>query len=189
MARKLKFAINQTSSSIIYPGTSTAAFADTDFFHSRCTKSISVKTTVSESGSAVCSLAAFILSKAGLPSTNANILTAVTEASKKGTNISAQFTGSSFSVQIGAKKVDVTVESSADIAQTALDGDWGLVELSGAGKPIYALIDGFDPDASGFDRYLAMDSGAGKLSTLKQIMESCKIPAVPGSIAKKYKLS
>ena len=188
MGHAIDYAINQGDTSIKYPGTSTSAFTDYDFY-ANCGK-YNASGTIKQYGCAICALATFILHKGNLSATNDNIYYAVEQATIKGTNNAADFTHSSFTANIGNKSIYVTISETHDLAAAVSDGKICLARIENGSDSHYFLIDGMDMSASeNFDKYLTCDPNGGIQATLSDVFARADIPANNNNITEKYILS
>jgi hypothetical protein len=181
--------INQGDTAIKYPGTSTSAFTDTNFYQN-CGKTAATG-TIKQYGCAICDLAMFILYKGGLSNSNDNVYNAVVQATKKGTDNYADFTHQSFTATMGSQSIGVNIATTADVSTEAENGNICMVRLyqSSTGNSHYVIVDGWNASASGFDRYLVCDPDGGTQKTLRDTMVKRGFPVDASILTEKYKLS
>lgn len=184
MGHKISYVINQGDTSIVYPGTSTKAFTDVNFYK-KCGKT-SAEGTIDDYGCAICALATYVLYKGGLSATNNNIYYAVEQTTINATDPAADVIYKDFSVKIGSKTINVTLDATSDMAAAANSGKICFVRLKEGSKSHYILLDGMDSAATGFDRYLVADPDGGKLKTLQDVFERRGITASASNIVAKY---
>ena len=184
MAHKIKDPINQGDVSIVYPGTSKSAFTDPDFYR-KCGKT-AASGTIQRYGCAICALATYALYKGNLPNTKENVYYAVQQTTVNATNNAADVTYNDFSVKIGSETINVTLESTSDMAAAANSGKICLVKLAEGNLSHFVLLDGMDSTATGFNRYLVADSNGGQLTTLQDAFTKADIRADAKNIKGKY---
>jgi len=187
VARKITTShlINQASTSVMYPGTSTPAFKATDFF-SKCGKT-GATGTISMYGCPICCLAMFILYKGGLSNTSANIYEAVVEATKKGTNNDADFTGNGFTASVGGKSISVSISTITDIGTEVQNGSICMARMQKGNEFHYVIVDGWNESATDLNKHLAADPSGGVHTTLAAAMGT-KYPGA-SYITQRFKFS
>ncbi|BFH60109.1 MULTISPECIES: hypothetical protein [Paenibacillus] len=181
--------INQGDASIKYPGTTTSAFTDTNFYK-KCGKT-AASGTIKQYGCAICDLAMFILYKGGLSNNNDNTYNAVVQATIGGTNNAADFTHQSFTATMGSKSIKVNIQAISDISTEVEKGNICIARLynSSTKNSHYVIVDGWDSSASGFYRYLVCDPDGGVQKTLADTMIKRGFPVDAAYITERYLLS
>ncbi|MDR0271518.1 hypothetical protein [Paenibacillus sp.] len=179
--------INQADSSIKYPGKSTSAFTDTNFYKN-CGKT-GATGTIKDNGCPICDLAMFILYKGGLTNNNDNTYNAVVQATIGGTTKAADFTHESFTTTMGSKSIKVNIQSISDISAEVQKGNICMVRLQNGNNSHYVIVDGWDDSAKELNRYLVCDPDGGVQKTLADTMSKRKFPVNAASITERYLLS
>ncbi|MBP2114887.1 hypothetical protein [Paenibacillus silagei] len=180
--------INQGDTSIYYPGTSTSAFTDSNFYK-KCGKT-AAGGDIKQYGCAICALGMFILYKGGLSNTTkSNVYYAVVEATTKGTNNAADFTASGFTAKIGSQSIGVTITPIADVSVEAEKGSICMMRLKQGSNSHYVIVDGHNSSASNFDKYLVCDPDGGVQKTLTATMQKRGFSVSASVITERYKLS
>ena len=181
------YLIAQGSTSVYYPNSTTPAFTDSSFYK-KCGKT-SASGTISGNGCAIVALGMFILYKGRLTNNSANTYDAVAEATRKGTNVAADFTAQGFTATVGSSNVSVGITSIPDLSLAIQAGSVCMARLQSGGKSHYVIVDGWNEIATDFDRYLVADPAGGKHITLKKAMENGGYPVNASSITQRYKFS
>lgn len=166
------YLINQTSTSIHYPGGGGDVFHDTNFY-SYCGKS-GATGTIAQNGCAISSVAMFTLYKGRLSNSNDNTYNAVAKATQYATNRSADLytSGFSYTTEIGGQNISVTSTVISDVSEQVEHGNVCMVRLyTDYLHTHYVLVDGWDSSASGFYRYLVCDPSGGVQRTLADVMQ------------------
>lgn len=179
--------INQGDHNIKYPGTSTEAFYDTNFY-ANCGKG-GASGTIQKYGCVICDLAMFILYKGGLSNSNDNTYNAVVQATEGGTNYYADFTHQSFTATMGSQNISVNIQVISDVSTEVENGNICMLRLESGSNSHYVIVDGWDPNATGFYRYLVCDPDGGVQKTLADTMIKRGFPQDVSSVTERYKLS
>ncbi|MFD1907359.1 hypothetical protein ACFSQ7_30555 [Paenibacillus rhizoplanae] len=111
--------INQGDTSIYYPGTSTSAFTDSNFFTKMREKLQPVEILRNMVVQFALLGCLFYIKGRLSNATKSNVYYAVVEATTKGTNNAADFTASGFTAKIGSQSIGVTITPIADVSVEA----------------------------------------------------------------------
>lgn len=169
------YLINQTNTSIMYPGEEqpgdeSRVFADKLFLRTVCGKS-GATGTIAASGCGICCLAMYALYKSDQINTNINQYNAVKAAVVHGTTNAADLKyNSSFS--FGGESITVAPTNTPD--DELWNGNCCIFYIA---DKHFVLVYGMDSCQTGTDKYLVADPDGGKLRTLTAAMARRNVSA------------